>query len=180
MRCQYCDTSYAFSGGTVLLLDDILDKVKSYQTSHITVTGGEPLAQKACLPLLEQLCDQGFSVSLETSGAIDVSQVDTRVNKVMDLKTPGSQEEDKNDYQNLCFINSQDEIKFVICDRVDYDWARNIIEKYQLTDRCEVLFSPVADELDATDLADWIVADRLPVRFQIQLHKLLWKDEPGH
>ncbi len=160
-------------------LDEIIDQVKSYQTSYVTITGGEPLAQKACIPLMQQLCDQGFSVSLETSGAMDISEVDPRVNKVMDLKTPGSLEEDKNNYENLPFLNSQDEIKFVICDRKDYDWARTIMEKYQLTDRCEVLFSPVADELKASDLADWIIADRLAVRFQIQLHKILWNDGPG-
>lgn len=161
-------------------LGDIIEQIKSYKTSYVTVTGGEPLAQKSCILLMKQLCDQGFSVSLETSGAMDVSEVDPRVNKVMDLKTPGSLEEEKNNFENLKFINSHDEIKFVICDRKDYDWAREIMEKYQLTNRCEVLFSPVADKLNATDLADWIIADRLAVRFQIQLHKILWNDGPGH
>ncbi len=180
LRCQYCDTTYAFSGGTVMSIENIIDQIKSYDTPFVTVTGGEPLAQKTCLVLMEKLCDQGFSVSLETSGAIDISKVDQRVNKVMDLKTPGSLEEEKNDYQNLEFISDQDEIKFVICNRNDYNWCRNILEKYKLTDRCQILFSPVTDELNPSDLADWIIEDRLPVRFQIQLHKLLWKDEPGH
>ncbi|MFK8066891.1 MAG: 7-carboxy-7-deazaguanine synthase QueE [Gammaproteobacteria bacterium] len=180
LRCQYCDTAYAFNGGTVKPIEEIIDQVKSYQTPFVTVTGGEPLAQKTCLILMEKLCDQGFSVSLETSGAIDISKVDQRVNKVMDLKTPASLEEEKNDYQNLEFINDQDEIKFVICDRNDYKWSKNILEKYKLADRCQILFSPVADALSPSNLADWIIEDRLPVRFQIQLHKLLWKDEPGH
>lgn len=179
LRCQYCDTSYAFSGGTVMTLEAIIDQVKSFRTRYVTVTGGEPLAQKDCLLLLTALCDQGFSVSLETSGAMDISGVDQRVMKVMDLKTPASQEETKNDYDNLRYLNPEDELKFVICDRKDYDWARTIMDKYRLSDYCGVLFSPVADSLAARDLADWIIADRLPVRFQIQLHKLLWDDGPG-
>jgi len=179
LRCQYCDTAYAFSGGTVLSLDEIIDQIKNYQTEYVTITGGEPLAQKNCLVLMQQLCDQGFSVSLETSGALDVSTVDQRVNKVIDLKTPGSLEEEKNKYENLQFINQQDEIKFVICDRNDYEWSKEILEKYRLVERCGILFSPVADKLNATDLANWILEDNLPVRFQIQLHKWLWDDEPG-
>jgi 7-carboxy-7-deazaguanine synthase len=161
-------------------LDEIIDHIKSYQTRYITITGGEPLAQKNCLMLMEQLCDQDFSVSLETSGALDISKVDQRVNKVVDLKTPGSQEEEKNRYENLPFINQKDEIKFVICDRNDYEWAKDIMDEHQLADRCEILFSPVAGELEAVELADWILEDKLPVRFQVQLHKLLWDDGPGH
>jgi 7-carboxy-7-deazaguanine synthase len=180
LRCQYCDTAYAFSGGKQMTLEEIIAEVSSYQTKHVTVTGGEPLAQKACIPLLEQLSDQGFSVSLETSGALDISEVDQRVKKVVDLKTPGSLEESKNDYTNLDHLNSTDEIKFVICDRTDYDWAKRITQEHGLTDRCEVLFSPVAETQDATQLADWIIDDRVPVRFQIQLHKLLWNDAQGH
>ncbi len=160
-------------------LNEIIDQIKSYQTKYVTVTGGEPLAQKNCLPLMEQLCDQGFSVSLETSGALDISKVDQRVNKVVDLKTPGSQEKEKNLYENLQFIDQKDEIKFVICDRNDYEWAKETMVKYQLANRCEILFSPVAGDLKATDLADWILEDKLAVRFQVQLHKLLWDDGPG-
>jgi len=161
-------------------LGDIIDQIKSYQTKYITITGGEPLAQKNCLALMEQLCDQNFSVSLETSGALDVAKVDQRVNKVIDLKTPGSLEEEKNDYKNLPFINQEDEIKFVICDRNDYEWAKNIMDKHQLSKLCGILFSPVANEIKSADLANWILEDNLPVRFQVQLHKLLWDDEPGH
>ncbi len=179
LRCQYCDTAYAFNGGSLKSLDEIVDQIKIYQSKYVTITGGEPLAQKNCLALMKQLCDHGFSVSLETSGSLDIEKVDQRVNKVVDLKTPGSGEEEKNRYENLSFIYPKDEIKFVICDRNDYDWSKNIMDKYQLTDRCEILFSPVADEIEATELADWIIEDRLPVRFQLQLHKLLWNDGPG-
>ncbi len=179
LRCQYCDTAYAFSGGSLVSLDEITDQIKSYQTKYVTITGGEPLAQKNCLPLMEQLCDQNFSVSLETSGALDIAKVDRRVNKVVDLKTPGSNEEEKNLYENLQFIDQKDEIKFVICDRNDYEWAKETMVKYQLADRCGILFSPVADEIKAADLADWILEDKLAVRFQVQLHKLLWDDGPG-
>lgn len=162
-----------------MTLEAIIDQVKGFQTTYVTVTGGEPLAQKDCLLLLRALCDQGFSVSLETSGAMDISGVDQRVMKVMDLKTPASLEEEKNNYENLRYLNPEDELKFVICDRKDYDWARTMLDKYRLTAYCSVLFSPVADTLAARDLADWIIADRLPVRFQIQLHKLLWDNGPG-
>jgi len=179
LRCQYCDTAYAFSGGSIKPFGEIIDQIKSYQTKYVTITGGEPLAQKNCIALMEQLCDQGFSVSLETSGALDISKVDQRVNKVVDLKTPGSQEEEKNLYENLQFIDQKDEIKFVICDRNDYEWAKGIMDKHQLAVRCEILFSPVADEIKAADLAGWILEDRLAVRFQVQLHKLLWDDGPG-
>jgi len=145
----------------------------------VTVTGGEPLAQPACLPLLSRLCDAGYQVSLETSGALDVSQVDTRVMKVMDLKTPASGELDKNRYQNLDCLTPRDQVKFVICDRGDYDWARRILDEYHLPGRCEVLFSPSAGQQNATRLAEWLLEDRLPVRFQLQLHKILWGNEPG-
>ena len=179
LRCEYCDTAYAFKGGTVMQLDEIIDQVKSYQTSLVSITGGEPLAQKNSLPLMEQLCDLGFSVSIETSGALDVAEIDPRVNKVMDLKTPASKEERKNNYENINFLTERDEVKFVICDRKDYDWSKSIMEEYDLVNKCSVLFSPVADSLKATELADWILTDRLNVRFQMQLHKVLWDDGPG-
>jgi 7-carboxy-7-deazaguanine synthase len=180
LRCGYCDTEYAFEGGEKWSQQKILDEIASYPTKYITVTGGEPLAQKNCLPLLTALCDQGYQVSLETSGALSVEGVDPRVVKVMDLKTPGSQEVSKNRYDNIKLLTEQDQIKFVLCDREDYDWARFKVDEYQLTDKvAEVLFSPVHGQLTATELADWIVADRLPVRLQLQLHKLLWGDTPG-
>lgn len=179
LRCQYCDTEYAFRGGEYLEANAVVARVAAYQVSHVTVTGGEPLAQPACLPLLSRLCDAGYQVSLETSGALDVSQVDTRVMKVMDLKTPASGELDKNRYQNLDCLTPRDQVKFVICDRGDYDWARRILDEYHLPGRCEVLFSPSAGQQDATRLAEWLLEDRLPVRFQLQLHKILWGNEPG-
>lgn len=179
LRCQYCDTAYAFNGGSVTEIDDILEQVKAYETPYVTVTGGEPLAQKNCLPLMQKLCDAGFSVSLETSGAMPIGDVDERVLIVMDLKTPASLEEAKNDYHNLDKLKTNDELKFVICDRADYEWSKQLLEEKQLEQRCQVLFSPVADSLPAHELADWIVQDRLPVRFQIQLHKHLWQDGPG-
>jgi 7-carboxy-7-deazaguanine synthase len=179
LRCGYCDTSYAFQGGEWYTLDDILQEVTRYNTRHITVTGGEPLAQKPCLVLLTRLCDAGYDVSLETSGALDISVVDKRVIKVMDLKTPGSGEAARNLYTNLQHLQAQDQIKFVLCDRQDYDWAVALLKQHALADKCEVLFSPVQGQLDPRQLADWILADQLPVRFQLQLHKLLWGDEPG-
>ncbi len=179
LRCGYCDTTYAFQGGEWRLLDDVLARTADFGVRHVTVTGGEPLAQKACLPLLTRLCDAGYAVSLETSGALDVARVDPRVVKVMDLKTPGSGEVERNRYCNLEHLNPRDQIKFVLCDRADYDWARGQLEKYELPEICEVLFSPVQGRLAPRELADWIVADRLPVRFQIQLHKYLWGDSPG-
>ncbi|MBI5461855.1 MAG: 7-carboxy-7-deazaguanine synthase QueE [Gammaproteobacteria bacterium] len=179
LRCGYCDTTYAFQGGEWMLLDDILARTEAFNVKHVTVTGGEPLAQKACLPLLEKLCDAGYEVSLETSGALDVARVDPRVVKVMDLKTPGSGEVERNRYCNLEHLNPRDQIKFVLCDRADYDWAKEQLAKYELPHLCEVLFSPVQGQLAPRDLADWIVADRLPVRFQIQLHKYLWGDVAG-
>lgn len=179
LRCGYCDTSYAFQGGETLSIPTILDTVSNYSPTYVTVTGGEPLAQKNCLTLLTQLCDAGYQVSLETSGAIDVSQVDERVSKVMDLKTPSSGEEVKNLYQNIDFLNKKDQLKFVIGEREDYEWAREKLEEYNLKDRCDVLFSPVHNTLKPVQLAEWILQDRLNVRFQLQLHKYLWGDEPG-
>ncbi len=182
LRCQYCDTEYAFQGGDWWALDKIINEVKQYNTSYITVTGGEPLAQKASLILLKQLSDLDYKVSLETSGAIDIQDVDSRVMKVMDLKTPSSGEESKNKYSNLAFIMEHDQIKFVICNRKDYDWAINILKKYKLTEKCEVLFSPVNLEDSGNmvkDLAEWILADQLQVRFQIQLHKMIWGNVQG-
>lgn len=179
LRCEYCDTAYAFSGGEWMFVDAIIDEVKKHNTLHVTVTGGEPLAQKDCFVLLDQLCQQNFEVSLETSGAILTDQVDQRVTKVLDVKTPASKEDSKNKFENFSFLNKQDQVKFVICDENDYLWSRQLIEKHQLDDKCEILFSPVHEQLDATTLANWILRDQLNVRFQIQLHKYLWGDKPG-
>lgn len=179
LRCRYCDTAYAFHGGAQMSNDAILRQVAGYGVRHVTVTGGEPLAQKAGLGLLAQLCDAGYEVSLETSGAIAVDTVDLRVSKVMDFKTPGSGEVSKNLFDNVQYLTAHDQVKFVICDRADYEWSKQVTADYHLAKRCEVLFSPSAGQLAARDLADWIVADRLPVRFQIQLHKYLWGDERG-
>lgn len=180
LRCQYCDTAYAFHGGKTIAIPAILDEVKRYQPQYVTVTGGEPLAQKNCLILLKALCDQKYEVSLETSGALDISQVDPRVIKVVDIKTPGSKEVEKNLWTNLEFLLPHDQVKFVICDREDYDWAKQIITQYHLQDRCQILFSPSHAQLANQDLAEWILEDRLPVRFQLQLHKYIWGDVPGH
>lgn len=179
LRCGYCDTEYAFYGGQKMEIDDIVEQVASYKPRYVCVTGGEPLAQPNCIPLLSAICDLGVEVSLETSGAMDVSKVDPRVIKVMDLKTPGSGEESKNRYENIELLRQQDQLKFVICNRDDYDWAREKLTSHQLDQRCEVLFSPIHGELKPADLADWIVADNLPVRMQLQLHKYLWGDEQG-
>ncbi len=179
LRCQYCDTTYAFQGGEKQTLSELVDRVTGYAVQYVTVTGGEPLAQAGCLHLLTQLCDAGFRVSLETSGAMDVSQVDKRVIKVVDIKTPGSGEADRNQLENLRYLVPGDQLKFVICDRHDYEWACNFFKEHSLTEQCDVLFSPSHDQLAAQQLADWIVADRLPVRFQIQLHKYLWGNERG-
>lgn len=180
LRCRYCDTEYAFRGGESMELPELLGRVAACQVRHVTVTGGEPLAQPACLPLLTQLCEAGYSVSLETSGALDVGGVDARVIKVLDLKTPGSGEVERNLYRNLDLLAPRDQVKFVICDRADYEWAREQIGTHRLAGRCELLFSPAWGQQDATRLAEWILADRLPVRFQLQLHKILWGDAPGH
>lgn len=179
LRCQYCDTEYAFTGGQWQTLDAILKQVASYTPRYVTVTGGEPLAQPACLELLTALCDQGYEVSLETSGALDVSKVDPRVVKVLDLKTPGSSEVARNLYSNIEHLLPHDQVKFVICDRADYEWSCQKLQEYKLSDRCEILFSPSHEQLPAGQLADWILADRLPVRLQIQLHKVLWGDAKG-
>jgi 7-carboxy-7-deazaguanine synthase len=179
LRCQYCDTAYAFHGGEWRDIDAILVEVASYGVRHVCVTGGEPLAQKRCITLLQRLCDAGYDVSLETSGAIDISEVDPRVSRVLDIKTPGSHEAARNRWQNLPLLTAHDQIKFVICDRADFDWARDVVAEHGLADICDVLFSPSYAQLGARELADWIVAERLPVRYQMQLHKLLWNDEPG-
>lgn len=179
MRCTYCDTAYAFHGGQKLSLDDILEQVAEYPAKHVCVTGGEPLAQPACHELLTALCDRGYSVSLETGGAMDISKVDPRVYVVLDVKTPASGEEPKNKYSNLEHIKSTDCLKFVICDERDYDWSKQFVAEQGLAERCDVFFSPSAEQLSATDLADWIVRDQLSVRMQVQLHKILWNDAAG-
>lgn len=179
LRCQYCDTAYAFQGGQSMSLPEVLSQVAGYAPHYVTVTGGEPLAQKACLHLLSALCDAGYEVSLETSGALDVSAVDARVIKVVDLKTPDSGESDKNLYGNVEHLVQHDQVKFVLCSREDYLWAKDIMARYNLVTRCEILFSPSHQQMTATLLADWILQDRLPVRLQIQLHKYLWGNTPG-
>jgi 7-carboxy-7-deazaguanine synthase len=179
LRCNYCDTTYAFHGGSRMALDAVLERVADFTPRHVCVTGGEPLAQPACRALLVRLADRGYSVSLETSGALDIAGIDPRVSIVMDLKTPSSGEETRNRYANVALLRPSDQVKFVIRDRADYDWSRARLREHALADRCEVLFSPVHGELDPATLADWILADRLPVRMQIQLHKLLWHGAPG-
>jgi 7-carboxy-7-deazaguanine synthase len=181
LRCVYCDTAYAFQGGEIQTLDAIVATVDGYAPAYVTVTGGEPLAQPNCLPLLRQLCDRGYEVSLETSGAMSVEGVDPRVVKVLDLKTPASGEVGRNDYANIALLTPNDQVKFVICDRGDYEWARFKLDEYSLAGRVsDVLFSPSHGELSPRMLAEWILEDRLPVRLQLQLHKLLWDDAPGH
>ena len=181
LRCQYCDTAYAFSGGEIMTLEEILAQVAGYRPRYVCVTGGEPLAQPNCIALLTALCDAGYEVSLETSGALDIAPVDVRVSRVVDLKTPGSAEVGRNRYENMAELTRNDQVKFVVCSREDYDWAVSKIIEYRLDARAgEVLMSPSHNELDARTLADWIVADNLPVRMQLQLHKYLWNDEPGH
>lgn len=181
LRCHYCDTEYAFHGGERQNLEDILTTVASFSPRYVCVTGGEPLAQPNCFILLRALCDAGYEVSLETSGAMPIADVDIRVSKVMDLKTPASGEQHRNLMENLEFLGRNDQLKFVLCDRQDYDWARFELESRHLAEKVgEVLFSPSFGQLNATELADWIVTDNLPVRFQLQLHKLLWNDAAGH
>ena len=181
LRCGYCDSEYAFYGGERLALEDILAQVAAYNPRYVCVTGGEPLAQRDCLILLEKLCDAGYAVSLETSGAMPLEEVDARVSKVMDLKTPGSGEVGRNRWENLPLLGREDQIKFVMCDRADYEWARFKLDEHQLQTRVgEVLFSPSHGQVKPVELAEWILADNLPVRFQLQLHKLLWNDAPGH
>ena len=180
LRCQYCDTTYSFSGGTLYEMDQILEEVARWKTPYVTVTGGEPLAQPVCIELLRALCDAGYEVSLETSGALPINEVDPRVSIVLDLKTPDSGECHRNLYENLPLLKSKDQVKFVICSRSDYDWAKFKIDEYQLNKKVsDVLFSPSHGQQPAAELADWILSDRLNVRFQIQLHKMLWADEPG-
>lgn len=179
LRCRYCDTEYAFHGGESMQLEDILAHVAAFGARDVCVTGGEPLAQKACIPLLAELCDAGYRVSLETSGALDVAAVDPRVSRIVDLKTPASGEEPKNRMENLALLTPHDQVKFVICDRNDYEWARDLLMREKLAARSEVLFSPSWGQQDPAELADWILEDRLPARFQVQLHKVLWGDVPG-
>ncbi len=179
LRCNYCDTSYAFSGGQKMSLVDIFAEIKKYDCKTVCVTGGEPLAQPACLDLLTKLADENFNVSLETSGALDISKVDSRIVKVMDFKTPSCGEVEKNRYENIEFLTEQDQVKFVIADDDDYEWSKKIMADYELSKRCQILFSPVVPTQNPTELAEKILADRLPVRFQIQLHKFLWQDAKG-
>lgn len=179
LRCQYCDTAYAFHGGQWWDIDAILGEVARHGARHVCVTGGEPLAQKRCIGLLQRLCDAGYDVSLETSGAIDIADVDPRVSRVLDIKTPGSAEAHRNLWSNLPLLTPRDQVKFVICSREDYDWSKAVVAEHGLSEVCDVLFSPSFTQVRPRDLADWIVADRLPVRFQLQLHKILWDDEPG-
>ncbi len=180
LRCTYCDTTYAFTGGQTMTLEAILTEVSRHAPHYVCVTGGEPLAQKNCLLLLRALCDAGYSVSLETSGALDVSGVDARVVKVLDIKTPASGEVERNLWSNLEHLNPGDEIKFVLCDEADYQWAKQKLQEHGLAERCAVLFSPAQGQLAARDVAEWILRDHLPVRLQVQLHKLLWGNEAGH
>ncbi len=179
MRCVYCDTAYAFSGGSNIEISDIMAKVAEFGTKYVTVTGGEPLAQKGCLVLLKELCDAGYSVSLETGGAIDISPVDKRVSVILDVKTPGSGEVENNVWTNLDHLKPADEVKFVLCSRADYDWAKEILLEHHIADKCPVLFSPVYSQVNPTDLAEWVLHDQLPVRMQVQLHKILWGEKPG-
>lgn len=179
LRCQYCDTQYAFYGGEWCSIDDVLAGVAAFATRHVCVTGGEPLAQKACPELLARLCDAGYRVSLETSGAMDVSPVDARVVRVVDVKTPRSGEAGRNRFENLDLLRPEEQAKFVICDRSDFEWSRQLVLERRLHERCTVLFSPSAGQLEARELAQWILDERLPVRFQVQLHKYLWGDTPG-
>ncbi len=180
LRCQYCDTEYAFTGGEWMSLAAILSEVKQYNSRFVTVTGGEPLAQPNCIPLLKQLCDANYDVSLETSGALALDQVDKRVKKVMDVKTPASGESERNCWQNLSLLNQSDQLKFVICNEQDYIWSKQQLEQRELNNVCQVLFSPSYDQINSTQLADWILRDQLPVRFQLQLHKILWGNQPGY
>ncbi len=180
LRCGYCDTEYAFHEGGWMTLPEILAQVAGYQPRYVTVTGGEPLAQRPCTELLARLCDAGHEVSLETSGAVDIGKVDARVSIVMDVKTPGSGEAAKNHVANLALLKKTDQVKFVICDRADYTWSREFLKRERLVERCEVLFSPAWGQVEPKELAEWVLADRLPVRVQVQLHKLLWGEQRGH
>ncbi|MGI9289815.1 MAG: 7-carboxy-7-deazaguanine synthase QueE [Gammaproteobacteria bacterium] len=179
LRCTYCDTEYAFTGGEWMHFDDILDQVRGFQTPNICVTGGEPLAQKRCSEFLKLLCDEGFEVSLETSGAMDIGRADERVSRVMDIKTPDSGEQERNLWNNVEALTPNDQVKFVICSREDFDWALAKTREHHLNERCEVLFSPSFRQVAAGKLAQWVLEEKAPVRFQMQLHKILWGDEPG-
>ncbi len=179
MRCVYCDTAYAFSGGSNMSLTDIMLKVAELGAPYVTVTGGEPLAQKECHGLLTALSDAGYSVSLETGGAMDILAVDPRVSVILDIKTPGSGELEKNLWSNLALLKASDEVKFVLCDRSDYDWAKQQLAEHKLNETCPVIFSPVYSQVNPSDLAAWVLADKLPVRMQVQLHKILWGEKPG-
>ncbi len=179
LRCQYCDTEYAFHAGEWHDIDAVVATVRSFGAKHVCVTGGEPLAQPNCLTLLTRLCDAGFEVSLETSGAMNIAAVDARVVRVVDVKTPGSREAARNLPQNFAVLTPRDQVKFVICSRADFDWSKAYLDEHELTQRCQVLFSPSFAEVSPTALAEWILADRLDVRFQLQLHKVLWGDVPG-
>lgn len=179
LRCQYCDTQYSFYGGEWFALDQVLERVASYGVRHVCVTGGEPLAQKHCLALLRALCDAGHSVSLETSGAMDVGSVDPRVTRVVDIKTPASNESHRNRLENIAELRKDEQLKFVICGRPDFEWSRDLVRERALQDVCTVLFSPSYGQVEPRDLAQWILDERLPVRLQVQLHKYLWGDKPG-
>ncbi|MDR2787889.1 MAG: 7-carboxy-7-deazaguanine synthase QueE [Candidatus Accumulibacter sp.] len=179
LRCVWCDTAHAFTGGRRMSLAAILGRVSEYGVRQVCVTGGEPLVQKSCLPLLASLCDAGHEVSLETSGAFDIGGVDPRVSRIVDLKAPGSGESQRNRWENLPLLSARDELKFVLADRADYEWARQTVAERRLDRRCPILFSPVQDTLAPRDLAEWILADRLPVRFQLPLHKSLWGNMRG-
>lgn len=179
MRCTYCDTEYAFSGGSNMEVASILNQIEMFGTKYVTVTGGEPLAQKACHVLLKDLCDAGYSVSLETGGAMDIATVDDRVSVILDIKTPGSNEEKNMMWSNLAYLKPKDEIKFVLCGRDDYDWAKQKIMELNLADKCPIIFSPSFNDLNPVDLANWVLADQLPVRMQVQLHKILWGEKTG-
>lgn len=179
LRCHYCDTTYAFQGGTWWSFEAILQAVAQSRAGYVCVTGGEPLAQPNCLGLLTRLCDAGYRVSIETSGSLPIADIDARVTRVVDVKTPGSRESERNLYDNLTGLRASDQVKFVICDRADYDWSKHKLGEYRLSEHCQVLFSPSYTQLQARTLAEWILADRLPVRLQVQLHKYLWGDVPG-
>ena len=180
LRCGYCDTEYAFTGGETMDLPAILNRVADLHALYVCVTGGEPLAQKNCAALLAALCDAGYSVSLETSGALDISAIDARVSRIVDIKTPGSGEVEKNRWENLAALSRSDEVKFVLCDEADYQWAKQVLAEHHLAEKVPILFSPVHGQLNPTQLADWILRDHLPVRLQVQLHKILWGVTPGH
>jgi len=179
LRCRWCDTTYSFQGGETIALEELLRQIAAFGVGTVCVTGGEPLAQKGCPALLAALCDEGYSVSLETSGAYDIAAVDPRVSRIVDIKPPESGESERNLWDNIPLLNARDEVKFVLANRADYDWARVAVRQHELIARCPVLFSPVQGELDPQQLAEWILADRLPVRMQVQLHKILWGNARG-